>query len=342
MDTETLAAVTLDFAACDTSGLHDVMEKYGFCVVTNVLTPDDVVLCHELFATDLRAIVDLDDAAFSFTELAKRMAVDGADVVAAWDLLSHPLGRTNPSVASDYGIPQGSAAWYVRSHPRVCSVFRRLLGVEELCVDMDCVLFDNLDPEIPEKDRLDDLSPRTDLCAELPISAEWQSYQGVVYITDADGDTSATVIWPRSHKDIFDSILAVDNASLGDGSQTTTSLPADVADRFKLEAGRVKLPRGSLLVWNSRTAHQCWNVGPRLAFPVSFAPKSWRSSDALADKREWVVRGNATTSCPLLGTLHPYSSLEPGSDPEFPLKSLAHLWAVDGSGAILPQIEALL
>lgn len=153
------------------------------------------------------------------------------------------------------------------------------------------------------------------------------------------------MIWPGSHALVVDPLPAEEeqSAPIDAADQSLwTGLPPALLDRFKREAGRVRLVGGSLLVWNVRTVHQCWNVGPRLAFPVSFAPKSRRTADALGDKREWVVKGNATTSCPLAGLLHPYSALEPNTDEQFPLRAFAHLWALDESGEPLPQIEALL
>merc|ERR1712217_246749 len=42
---------------------------------------------------------------------------------------------------------------------------------------------------------------------------------------------------------------------------------------------RVPCPPGSLLLWDSRTIHQGWAGGPRLAQPVCWEPRDRRESD---------------------------------------------------------------
>lgn len=49
---------------------------------------------------------------------------------------------------------------------------------------------------------------------------------------------------------------------------------------------RVPCPAGSLLLWDSRTIHQGWAGGPRLAQPVCWEPRDRRERDADALRRK--------------------------------------------------------
>ena len=344
IDDATRAAATVDFAtSCSSSNLHAVLSEFGFCVVSNVLTTADVALCRELFCSDLQSIVALGQNAFDATSTGQRIKNEQIDLADAWDLLSYPLGRVNPAFASDFGLPQGSAAWYVRSHPHIARVFSQLFAPSgetvELCTGMDNVFFNNLPPEeAQESERVDDIWPHADQSTGVMTSGAWDCYQGIVYLTNVDANSSATVIWPRSHLDIYEQIMA---AADGDDDDHFRPLPQELEAQFLQHAVRVTLEQGSLLLWNSKTTHQGWNIGPRLAFPVCLEPKSRRTEEVLRDKREWVIKGYATTHWASLGVPHAASSVEPGGDDEFPLRAQAHLWAIDGEG-VLPQIEALL
>jgi hypothetical protein len=68
----------------------------------------------------------------------------------------------------------------------------------------------------------------------------------------------------------------------------------------------VPVPAGALLLWNSRTIHQGWAPGPRLAQPVCWEPKARRSRDALIRKAVCCIHGYPTTHWAALGFYHDF------------------------------------
>merc|ERR1712070_272260 len=58
---------------------------------------------------------------------------------------------------------------------------------------------------------------------------------------------------------------------------------------------RVPCPAGSLLLWDSRTIHQGWSGGPRLAQPICYEPKERRTPEARLRKLLACANGLPTT-----------------------------------------------
>merc|ERR1712187_300862 len=53
-----------------------------------------------------------------------------------------------------------------------------------------------------------------------------------------------------------------------------------LTEQAVISCRRVPCPAGSLLLWDSRTIHQGWAGGPRLAQPICWEPRQRRESDA--------------------------------------------------------------
>ena len=348
-------ATTIPFADCSTK-LPAIMSEFGFCVVDDVLPPDDVIRGRGLFGQDLRTIIALDDEKFAATPLAKVMAKEGKDIVECWQHPTYQTGRLNPSFASDFGLPQGKAAWFCRQHPNVQAVFGTLFPNEVLCCGTDVVFFNNVPPSEDPDDqddakREDSLWPHADQSIYVPDSGKWNCFQSIVYLSDATTETSSTVMWPGSHKGPFDEMME----KKAPGNHYS-SLPISMYEDFKTQCGRVPLKKGSMIVWNSKTIHQGWNIGPRLAFPICFEPKARRSPEALETKRMCVVRGYPTTHWASLGLPHGVASIAPGGSKAFPLRTRANQWAVvpphkkseggiadeDDEGTVIPEIDDML
>ena len=116
----------------------------------------------------------------------------------------------------------------------------------------------------------------------------------------------------------------------------------DRDDEFAAKAGRVPIRAGSMIVWNSRTIHQGWSHGPRLAFPVCLEPRERRDKEALARKVECVKLGLPTTHWASLGLPHGSASSKPGGTKEIPLKLGAHEWLLGPNGDVNPTVLAAL
>merc|ERR1719198_1436023 len=62
---------------------------------------------------------------------------------------------------------------------------------------------------------------------------------------------------------------------------TQEELAASLEQQWSTGAGRVPVPSGGLFLWSSRTLHQGWSGGPRLAQPVCWEPVGRRDLAAL-------------------------------------------------------------
>mmetsp|Transcript_63473 Transcript_63473/g.112870 ORF Transcript_63473/g.112870 Transcript_63473/m.112870 type:complete len:179 (+) Transcript_63473:865-1401(+) len=89
----------------------------------------------------------------------------------------------------------------------------------------------------------------------------------------------------------------------------------DVKDKlmqeFHRDARRVTVPKGALFLWSSRTLHQGWSGGPRLAQPVCWEPTTRRDEIALSCKIMMASLGLPSTHWASLGIRHYLVALEP-------------------------------
>merc|ERR1719442_225689 len=99
-------------------------------------------------------------------------------------------------------------------------------------------------------------------------------------------------------------------------------------------ARRAPVPAGGLLLWNSRTVHQGWRGGPRLAQPVCWEPASRRPAAARERKLRMAALGLPSTHWASLGL--PHSLLGAGPRPDQASKA-----AKDKAGIALPLKASL-
>merc|ERR1719150_2284288 len=90
---------------------------------------------------------------------------------------------------------------------------------------------------------------------------------------------------------------------------------ADIArslqEEWDVHARRVPVPRGGLFLWSSRTLHQGWTGGPRLAQPVCWEPSGRRDEQALDRKLRLAALGLPSTHWGSLGIPHDLVKPEP-------------------------------
>jgi hypothetical protein len=265
MEVAHAATVSCAALAADDGGalmkLKTILDTLGFAIVSDVLAADELEFVERQFADDLRGIIDVDRS--TAPEKVRPLL---EDPVHNWPLSHVSIGT---KFASDYGLPHGRAAWYCRSHPQVKRVFESLFGTPNLCVGMDNVFFNN-EPSVPGTNAASQqaLWPHADQNSRLEPNGKWECYQGVVYVWPANDDTSATVVWPRSHRVVYPQLMA---SKFFPGNFCSMS-KEDYAD-FAVNARRIPVPAGAMLLWNSKTLHQGWTGGARLAFPVCFEPR---------------------------------------------------------------------
>lgn len=280
-----------------------------------------------------------------------------------------PLGRRIPTFASDFGLPQGQAAWYCRRHPNMTVLFQSLYqprgtkntnqtleeaqqergeeaeeeeDYKDLCVGLDNPFVDNsrVDLSLPSEERKDYLWPHADQNPYGPNGTR-TCYQSVLYLWESHELTSTTVVWPESHRLVYPAMI--ERMPTG-GKSHYCQLPVEQEEEFAQSAVRVIVPPGGAVIWNSRTIHQGWNEGPRLAFPVCMEPRARRSAEALARKRDACRNGLPTTHWASLGIVHMSATAQSGGTKQFPMITAAHRWLLVGPrGDIIdPTVEAFL
>jgi hypothetical protein len=338
---ELLASVSVASPELDTEAgaqaLVDVMDTFGFAVITDVLNEDETAVAEALFDEDLFSIVDLPDEEKMKQTCFERKS-GGKSYAKRWPSDMFPLGRANPAFASDYGLPQGKCAWKCRTNQRVRRVFEVMFqNCKELCVGMDNMFFDNSreNRTIPDSDREDDLWPHADQSLHAD-GGDKPCYQGVVYLWPSNEYSSTTVVWPGSHKDAYVKMMA--ERAYG---HHYCRLPPQYHEDFAKGAVRVVIPRGGMILWNSKTIHQGWNIGPRLAVPICMEPKDRRAEGVIDRKRLAVEKGVPTTHWASLGLIHGCVTERPGGSKKFPLCAKAQEWIM-ASGDIDPSVAELL
>ena len=152
----------------------------------------------------------------------------------------------------------------------------------------------------------------------------WPIVQGVLYVWPSDRPrASTTVVWPGSHKaEVYGRVMADPRAAqLGENSwgqliKTNTLHESDgKALHTAAIAGsrRIPAPPGSLLLWDSRTIHQGWTGGPRLAQPVCWEPRERRDQQALRRKIWMCATGCGSSHSSTEGRVHPMAPKAPGA-----------------------------
>jgi len=297
--------------------LRSVLDKFGMAVITEVASPDERQRLEHLFSQDLAELIDKDAAARAgadFAAVAKAAAADPKSWPLSSMQLLGPLER-----AKERGLPHGRFSWAARMLPRVRAVYELLHGTKDLVSSCDNAFFappahkqENSNRVFPHVDQNSHDTNYVDLDGKS--MADWDCYQGILYVWDScKGRASTTVVQPRTHKDVFEAMMA-DEKVQKDGKQSkhftmiqslaNKEAAARLFVEWRQKARRVPVPAGGLIIWNSRLMHQGWRGGPRLAQPVCWEPTRRRTDQAKERKLRMAALGLPSTHWASLGLLH--------------------------------------
>ena len=318
MTPEELAAVSVDISEPNAQQrLLEVMGKHGVAVVLGVATPAENRKMEEMWQQDLLSLAADSAAAHhpsSVRETYRRVASHG---VAEWPRST----LWDDKFSLKRGLLQGTYAWAARLHPNVKKAFSWVNRCEEedMCVGMDSIFFNPRGSEEPADDRY-----WMHVDYNQHLLPDRHCYQGFLYTWGADApEASTTVVWAGSHGEECDLIQA------GSPGGHSHFLPhkkvVDAAVRRRLVEGglkharRIPVPAGSLLLLSSRTSHQGWDAGRRLAAPICWEDKKHRSRDALLRKLWLAATGLNSNHWASLGRVHSsqqgiLTGLSPASD----------------------------
>lgn len=287
------------------------LEEHGFVIISDIFDCEEIHQAAISIGEDLREVCD-DDACLSETvhptiadAYAEFTSVPAESCVERWP---------GCSFQSNFrGLGQGRYPWYFRSHEKIREIYSFLydLSPEELVVGMDAVFFKPF------------ASPATRWTTEwghcdhnikrADTGPDWLVYQSVASVWPSVTEQDATtVMWPGSHKEIFPGMMSDPDVTPSNGhyiplgSLLKSNSPERhrLLERYQREARRIPLPAGSLLIWDSRTVHQGWSEGMRLAMPICWEPRSRRSETALRRKLRLCASGLVTTHWASLGEQH--------------------------------------
>ena len=206
---------------------------------------------------------------------------------------------------------------------------------------MDTVFFRNTRPCHTEGDSVTDLWPHSDQNSHVKGSGTYDAFQGILYLWECDATTSATVVQPRSHGDMYRRVMESTTQHSKHFCRVTDGV---MMKQFVAEARRVPVPAGGMIIWNSRTMHQGWPNGPRLACPVSFEPSARRNGETLANKRGMILKGLPSTHWASSCVVHSTCKVEAlPMPPTMALLHTAHKHAFDAAtGVVRLEIDRLL
>jgi len=283
--------------------LREVMKEHGVVLVTEVLSNQECRAFEELWLQDLLQVLPAN------SEAAQALRQEG---VKAWRSEWGDIVGKRGS-ASRRGLPHGSFAWTARLHPEVKKLFADLFEVESgsLIVGLDNPFWSAADA-CGRKGNEEWL--HTDQNHQTGLT--WRCFQGLLYVWPSTSEAaSTTVVWPGSHRDVYDRMMSDGHAKQKGKSVFGQSVKLN---RLEHERGllpeaiagsrRVPCPAGSMLFWDSRTVHQGWGGGRRLAQPVCWEPRERRDRAALRRKIWMCATASPSSHSAAEGRLHGMAS----------------------------------
>lgn len=314
-------SLSYDQAESDPSALKIILETNGFVIVTGIWLPSDVDVQEALLQRDLIEMVDKESLADSSEEAKDLSRVFETFVSGetSWPKASTP-GIADKGFFTSAGSPQCFSAWKARCNLKVRTVFSILHSVapEDLCVGTDVFFYSPTNEAAMSSPFWAHADQRRSL-TESDIGGP-HSFQGILYASDGSLSTSAqTVVWPGSHKpEIYERLHAhappsnSNDHSLYIDRITDRDVMTEFYEGWCTNARRIPVPPGALFIFNSMTIHQGYNGGgSRLAYPISWEPKLYRSEEALKSKLVAILMGIATTHWASLGWHHGASKVKP-------------------------------
>ena len=152
---------------------------------------------------------------------------------------------------------------------------------------------------------------------ETVNSGSKKSIQGILYLWNSDrDDTSNTVLIPKSHKNEYYELLNNIPKKLYKGHQLyvktirNDDFRKEMYNKWEKNSRRIPVKKGSLLLFDSRTIHQGFSSGTRLAQTICYENKKYRNSDSYRSKLIACCKGIATTHWASLGIHHPVSFIK--------------------------------
>lgn len=294
MDQAAVDAASISFAeAVGDQGakLRGILNQQGFVVVTSILSAEDIARMEALWNEDVDSLVDhsqLEAAPEPVKQAYQRFKTEGS---AALPLATaHKFTHAGAGFVLRRGLTQTRFPWAARGHPGVKQIYGLIWQDDDLIGSCDVPFFSPggaqtaADCEFTAHVDQNATDRRND-----GLAASSSCYQGVLYVWGSQGeDRSTTVLWPQSHHSVWpemmkDEGLQESQFQCAHYSEISymhgSNLKRDLIEKWEINARRVPVPAGSLLLWNSKLVHQGWCGGRRLAQTVCYEPRARGSAE---------------------------------------------------------------
>lgn len=286
--------------------LKQILDEYGFAIVDDILSVEKQNEAELLMKKDLENAIDMDSV--KDTKLNDVIKKIKNNKTLIWPRASIPCLMTK-GFMSTKGLPHGEFAWKLRLNEKCKEIYRHLHGHQKLVVSFDLPFFSPRDSTKYETE----IYPHADQNIRN-LNGCPNSYQGILYVWDSTNDISSnTAVWPKSHNNeyqvIVDNTKHDNNHSMHISYIEDETIRADMLKKWKENGRRVPVKAGSLLLFNSKTIHQGYTNGPRLAQTLAWEPRIYRSNKSFGNKIESIYNGSGTTHWASLGIYHDASKI---------------------------------
>jgi len=225
----------LSIETSDLSKIVSILSTYGICIIPSVLNDEECYnLANGMFNT-FSQITSQMDIPFNYNDSS------------TWKTLDLLYPKHN-MLHQHWGIGQSQFVWDVRCNPKIINCFEQLWQTSNLLVSFDGVSL-HLPSEITKKGWFKNSWYHAD---QSFYSLGPQCVQGLVNGFDTnEGDASLTVLI-KSHQYQEEYLQSHQNLTKDDFSKVD-----DI--QFYIDRGcfehRITCPKGSLVLWDSRTLH---------------------------------------------------------------------------------------
>ena len=238
------------------------LEEKGYCIIENVLNPNEVFKAKELFHTWFDSVPNLH-------KFHRKISPHGI-------LKFHQVGHQE-------------FAWYIRTLPQVMQIFADVWNTNKdnlVCgFDGACYISKGTNTNTKCWTHSD----------QAPKNKDMRCYQGVVSLTD--NKDNSLLVYEGSHKLHYNYFK---DRNIENSTENWQLIERDYLDTIQDKKKLLKIPAGSLVLWDSRTFHQ--NIvsnsdEERLVQYVCMKPKDDRlNSPSQTKKRLQYFENLRTTS----------------------------------------------
>ena len=258
-------------------------QKYGYAVVPSVITFEEAKSYQSRAFTWLRS---LDNPRLDLTD-PSTWTLENLPSISAINTFNH------------YGVVHEKFMWDLRLEPKVRDAFVQIWNTEELLVSFDAlnITLPRRPGHVPRE-----RWPHID---QSPYRKGLKCVQGIVTLSDSGPDDGGLTVWPGTHE--------VTERFFEEHTDKRTWEAKDFYrytheqlcwfEKQGYSEHKVTAAPGDLIIWDSRLIHYGAEQKEtsdviRTAIYVSYAPRSFATTEALETKREAFEKYLATTHWP--------------------------------------------